>query len=322
MSRMRPPPRGPTSCSSSSRRGERSRHDLGCRSRTPSAQASTEAIETFCLLPRRHREPPSAICYPNSPEDHEPTFAVLRSFGDLEYEVCQTARPRNPPRGCASAYTPQPEHQRGPALLRIGRSHGHLAALGHRRTDSYPRPRPRQRGSSTPPAPRTNSTVRLHRQLVSGAFFPVSQRHSKACRKVYARPSGRIAVCFIEYVLGGEWHLLRGVESIPPGPERNRHQDRLRSGLATRDEALPAATWRPRQADFQIRAVVARCPTATLSSSPGSCCPNIRAGQTARIHQLEADPAPTALRSSRAATRVGNSLRFNNEVGDWLASTP
>jgi hypothetical protein len=56
---------------------------------------------------------------------------------------------------------------------------------------------------------------RIHRQITE-AFFPKNQRHSKACRKVYVRPSGRIAVCFIEYVKDGQWHLLRGVENIPP----------------------------------------------------------------------------------------------------------
>jgi hypothetical protein len=262
---------------------------------------------------------PSTICYSDLPEYDEPTFAVLRSTVDLEYDVCQSAHPPSPPRCAVHQHAIAEVPSQVPLPFEVGERtvNWRLSTTGAEiGTYQYS---VQERGILYPPGASDQFTSRLHRQL-SGAFFPVNQRHSKACPRVYARPSGRIAVCFIEYLLHGRWHLLRGVENIPP--DLNEIVTKTVSDQSWRRRAVrcplpPRVPGKLVSNNGCGRAM----PYSDAQLVTSQLLPNIHAGEPLDYLRWKPLFGPFTL-SIFSGRHLGRWLRFNNEVGDWFAYMP
>jgi hypothetical protein len=283
--------------------------------RAASANASAEGIELYVECSANPGVEPR-VCYVN-----EPISAVLESSIDVDYVVCHTEPPPNGERCTeplhASAGTPSAT---GAATHEYG-SHSLTwkyaatgAEIGSVQYSVEKPPGILHAGGAS-----DQFSARIHRQITD-AFFPENQRHSKACRKVYVRPSGRIAVCFIEYVKDGRWHLLRGVENIPPA---------LNEIVL---KTVSHRSWRRKP----VRCALPPGVPGTLISNNGcghampysdsqlvtaQLLPNIRAGKALEYIKWRPLLGPYSL-ALFSGHRVGRSLRFNNEVGDWFAYTP
>jgi hypothetical protein len=282
------------------------------------ANAATPGVEVFVAC---HGDigKPSVICYPDSSEYDEPTFAVLRSSSDLEYDVCQTARSPNPPR-CA---TNQRATAGAPSQVLLSFESGQhtvswrLSASGAE-IGSYEYSA-EERGILFAAGASDQFTARLHRQLF-GAFFPEAQRHSKSCPRVYARATGRIAVCFIEYVHSGEWHLLRGVENIPLDLNEivvKTVSDQSWRRRAVRCPLPPRVPGKLVSNNGCGRAM----PYSDAQLVTSQLLPNIHAGEPLDYLRWKPLFGPFTL-SIFSGRHLGRWLRFNNEVGDWFAYMP
>jgi hypothetical protein len=282
--------------------------------RASNAQASTESIELYVeCLANAGIEP--RICYSN-----EPIYAVLKSSTDVDYLVCHMEPPPNPERCTepqhAKAGTPSPV----PAAPEVG-----VHSLIWKYSATGVEIGSVQYSVEEPPGilyaggASDQFSYRIHRRITE-AFFPKNQRHSKACRKVYVRPSGRIAVCFIEYVKDGEWHLLREVENIPPA--LNEIVLKTVSDRAWRRETVRCPLPSGVSGKLISNNGCGRAmPYSDSQLVAGQLLPNIRAGKPLEYISWRPILGPSSL-AIFSGHRVGNSLRFNNQVEDWFAYTP
>lgn len=184
--------------------------ETSATTRPARASVSAEGIELYVECSANPGIEPR-VCYVNNS-----IYAVLKSPTDVDYVVCPTELLQS------FEHCSEPQHAKAgtPSFVAATQEIGtHRltwkdsvtgAEIGSVQYSVEEPPGILHAGGAS-----DQFTARIHRQITD-AFFPKNQRHSKACRKVYVRPSGRIAVCFIEYVKAGQWHLLRGVENIPP----------------------------------------------------------------------------------------------------------
>lgn len=282
--------------------------------RTAGAQSSAEGIELYVECSANAGIEPRICYWP------EPIYAVLKSSTDVDYVVCGVEPPPSPKHCSEPQHASAGEPSLVSATFEIG-THSLIwkysatgAEIG---SVQYSVEKPpgilHARGASY------QFSDRIHRQITD-AFFPKSQKRFNACRKVYVRPSGRIAVCFIEYVKDGEWHLLRGVANIPPA--LNEVVVKTVSDRAWRREPVrcPLPPGVPGEL-ISNNGCGRAMPYSDSQLVTGQLLPNLRAGKPLEYIRWRPIFGPTSL-AIFSGHRVGNSLRFNNQVGDWFAYTP
>ncbi len=283
--------------------------------RTASAEASAEGIELYVECSANPGVEPR-VCYVN-----EPISAVLKSSTDVDYVVCHTEPPPNGERCTeplhASAGTPSATgaatHEYGTHTL-TWKYAATGAEIGSVQYSVEKPPGILHAGGAS-----DQFSARIHRQITD-AFFPLNQRHFNACRKVYVRPSGRIAVCFIEYVKAGRWHLLHGVENIPPALNEivlKVVSDRSWQRKTVRCQLPPGVPGKLVSNNGCGNAM----PYSDAQLVSGQLLPNIRSGEPLEYIKWKPLLGPFSL-ALFSGHRVGNSLHFNNAVGDWFAYTP
>lgn len=288
---------------------------ISAAARGASAKASAEGIELYVECSANPGVEPRA-CYVN-----EPIYAVLKSSTDVDYVVCHTEPPPNGERCTeplhASAGTPSATgaatHEYGSHSLTWKYAAGG-AEIGSVQYSVEKPPGILHAGGAS-----DQFTGRI-RQRIPGAFFPRIQQHRRACPRVYVRSSGRIAVCFAEYKKAGQWHLLRGVENIPPALNEivlKVISDKAWRRKARRCSLPPGVPGKLISNNGCGRAM----PYSDAQLVTAQLLPNIRAGEPLEYIKWKPvlGPSPLAIFSGH---RVGSSLRFNNEVGDWFAYAP
>jgi hypothetical protein len=282
--------------------------------RSTGASPTADAIE----LSVECRANPTAeprVCYLS-----EPIYAVLKSSTEVDYVVCQPEPPPQPERCTEPLHANAGVPSAVPAGAQLGvhsLSWKYAATGAEIGSVQYSVEKPP--GILFAQGASDQFTARIHRQF-AGAFFPKRQRRQEACRKVYVRSSGRIAVCFIEYVKAGRWHLLRGVENIPP---------------ALNEIVLKIVSDQSWQRKTRRCLLPPRVPgVLTSNNGCGRAMPysdsqlittqllaNIRAGRPLERIRWKPLLGPASLATFRGH-RAGNALRFDNEVGDWFAYVP
>lgn len=282
--------------------------------RPAGANASAEGIELQVECSANPGVEPR-ICYL-----FEPIRVVLKSSFDVDYVVCYAEPPPNPEHCTepqhASAGVPSSAPVAGSGTIGthtlIWRYAAGGAEIGSVQYSVEKPPGILHAGGAS-----DQFSGRI-RQRIPGAFFP--RQHGDSCRKVYVRPSGRIAVCFIEYVKAGRWHLLRGVENIPP---------------ALNEIVLKVVSDRSWQRETKRCSLPPDVPGELISNNgcgrawPYSdahlvatqILPDIRAGKPLEDIRWRPILGASGL-GYLNGHRVGNALRFNNKVGDWFAYTP
>jgi hypothetical protein len=251
---------------------------------------------------------------------YEPIYAVLKSSADIDYVVCHPepvpypehcTEPQNASAGTASSVPADPALGTHLLTWRYAATGVEIGSL------QYSVEKPPGILHAGGASDQFTDGIREQR---AGAFFPQIQRYRRSCPRVYVRPSGRIAVCFAEYKTAGRWHLARGVENIPP---------------ALNDIVLKVISDKAWQRRTKRCALPPGVPGTLISNNgcghampysdsqlvTGQLLPDIRAGKPFEEIRWKPilGPSPLAIFSGH---RIGSTLRFNNEVGDWFAYTP
>ncbi len=280
------------------------------------ADASTEGVELQVECSANPGVEPR-VCYLL-----EPIRVVLTSSFDVDYIVCNAELPPNPERCTepqhASAGIASSAPVAGSGTIGVHTLTWKYAATGAEiGSVQYSVEKPP--GILHAGGASDQFTDRI-RERIAGAFFPRIQRYRRACPRVYVRPSGRIAVCFLEYVKDGRWHLLRGVENIPPALNEivlKVVSDRSWQRKTVRCQLPPGVPGKLVSNNGCGNAM----PYSDAQLVSGQLLPNIRSGEPLEYIKWKPllGPSPLAIFSGH---RVDEALRFNNEVGDWFAYAP